>query len=514
MSKPVHDGRENASAAIESARPLIEEGRPYDAEMLLRAELEKEPENQNLLSHLGVALHDQGRLSECVEILNQAVNLDPSDAFAQVALGASYMRLSDPQSAIKHYTACLQSDPTHPVAMLGLADALARTYQYEASADCARRMLEHDSGDISASVILARCLRHLGSVEEAVTVLDGIDRIEGNVESLLAAPEVQWKLDLERARCLVDIGDHSAAFYFFEKANARFREANPGWKNLYALFQKDVWAQQVYLDALCKRMPKVKGAEAPLFAKPQAFVAGFPRSGTTLLRTILGSHPELGVVQESDAFGDACVSIPEGLTTSPTPEHVLHTARNKYYADMNARTTDRSYRVLVDIHPYNTRLAAWMTELFPHAKLVLMVRHPCDVCLSAYMQGFELNTLTSGMLSLEDTVQSYVQMMSLWNDAVKALSLDVLVVRYEDIVSDFQPEVTRVLNHVGVEWDIRVSEFNRNARSDQPKTASAHQVIKPLYDTASYRWKKCRSIIEPHFESLAPFIEAYGYDLD
>lgn len=514
MPQPDHDGFENASAAIESARALIEDGRPYDAEKLLRKGLEKEPENQNLLSHLGVALHNQGHLSECVDILNHAVELDPSDTFAQAALGGSYTRLADPQSAIKHYTACLQSNPAHAEAGLGLADALARTYQYKDSACCARRILEHDPGNISASVILARCLRHLGSVEAAVTVLDGIDRIEGNIERLLAAPEVQWKLDLERARCLIDVGDHSAAFYFFEKANARFRDANPLWKNLHALFQKDIWAQQVYLDALCKRKPMAKGAETPLFAKPQAFVVGFPRSGTTLLRTILGSHPEVGVVQESNALGDACVSVPGGLTTVATPEHVLHAVRSKYYLDINPRIANGSHRVLVDIHPYNTRLAAWMAELFPHAKLVLMVRHPCDVCLSAYMQGFELNTLTSGMLSLEDTVRSYTQIMSLWNNATKALPLDVLVARYEDIVSDFQPEVVRILNHIGVDWDARVSEFNQNARSDQPKTASDHQVIKPLYDHASYRWKKCRSIIEPHFESLAPFVEAYGYDLD
>ncbi|MBT4739662.1 MAG: tetratricopeptide repeat protein [Rhodospirillaceae bacterium] len=514
MSDTDHGEPSTASATIESVRVLIEKGRPYDAEVVLKEELKKAPGSPQMLCHLGIALHDQGRIAEAIDALQQATTLDPTDAPTQFALGTCYTKLSDHQSAIKHFEKCLESNPSLFQVNGALAEAFERTYQYAAAADLARTALEHNPKDVFASITLARCLRHMGQAEAALTVLDGIDWIDASLKASANTSAIRQKSDLERARCLLDLEDFSPAFRSFEKSNASYREAHPKWLGLKTLFQQDIWAQRTYVDALSKRSRKAGETETPLFAKPQAFVAGFPRSGTTLLRTILASHPDLAVVQESPAFGDACVFMPGGLATPATPEHILHNARTQYYAAVKALIPNLPYRVLVDIYPFNTRLVAWMKELFPQAKLILMARHPCDVCLSAYMQTFEINTLTAGMLTLEDTVQTYIELMSLWNDAVKALSLDVLTVRYEDIVSDFQPEVTRVLNHIGVEWDANVSRFNQTARLDQPKTASDHQVIKPLYDHASYRWKQCRSMIEPHFDSLAPFVEAYGYDLD
>lgn len=514
MSNSNHGESFTASSTIESARALIERGRPYDAEVILKEESQKAPENPFIFCHLGIALHDQGRVPEAINALQQAAALEPSYGLTNFALGRCYVKLSDHQSAIKYFYKCLESNPSQAQVSVALAESLERTYQYDAAAERARNALALDPKEVSASITLARCLRHMGQADAALAVLDRIDWVGASAKASTTISVMRQRGDLERARCLLDLEEFSAAFQSFEVSNAAYRDAYPNWQGLKTLFQQDLWAQRSYLDALSKRPPEARGAETSFFARPQAFVGGFPRSGTTLLRTILASHPNLAVVQESPALGDACASMPHGLTAAVTPEHILSEARTQYYSAVKALNPDSPHRVLIDIYPFNTRLIAWMRELFPQAKLILMVRHPCDACLSAYMQTFEINTLTAGMLTLEDTVRSYVNLMSFWNDAVRTLSLDVLTVRYEDIVTDFRPNVTRVLNHVGVEWDDRVSLFNQTARNDQPKTASDHQVIKPLYNHASYRWKLCRPIIEPHLDSLAPFVEAYGYDLD
>ena len=53
-------------------------------------------------------------------------------------------------------------------------------------------------------------------------------------------------------------------------------------------------------------------------------------------------------------------------------------------------------------------------RLFPDARCVDCLRHPCDVILSSYMQYFSLTPAMANFLDFDDTVACYREVMSVW----------------------------------------------------------------------------------------------------
>ena len=64
--------------------------------------------------------------------------------------------------------------------------------------------------------------------------------------------------------------------------------------------------------------------------------------------------------------------------------------------------------------PLNLISAGLIHRVFPSAKFIFLKRHPCDACLSCFMQGFAVNPAMSNFHSLDDATAFYVRAMDLW----------------------------------------------------------------------------------------------------
>jgi hypothetical protein len=114
-------------------------------------------------------------------------------------------------------------------------------------------------------------------------------------------------------------------------------------------------------------------------------------------------------------------------------------------------------------------------------------------------------------LSLETTARYYDAVMRLAETARARLPLDLHVVRYEDLVADFDAEVASLLRFLDLPWDERVHGFHDTARSRLIRTPSAAQVRQPLYASSVARWRRYERQLEPVRPVLEPWVEAYGY---
>ena len=172
---------------------------------------------------------------------------------------------------------------------------------------------------------------------------------------------------------------------------------------------------------------------------------------------------------------------------------------------------DRSIRVL-DKFPMNIALAGMPQRVFPRARFVLALRHPCDVVLSCFMQAFEINNTMANFCSLADTVALYTRTMELWEAWRAALPLDVHAVRYEDVVEDFDAQVRALCGFLGVEWSDDLREFHGRAlQRGRINTPSYEQVSRPIYREALGRWHRYREHLAPFLPALQPWIERFGY---
>jgi hypothetical protein len=153
-------------------------------------------------------------------------------------------------------------------------------------------------------------------------------------------------------------------------------------------------------------------------------------------------------------------------------------------------------------------------RLFPDARFILALRHPCDVVLSCFITSFRLNDSMSSFVDLDTTAEFYDLSFAYWSKCAGVLPADVATVRYEDVVEDAEGELRRLLAFMDLEWQPTVLDHATTARTrGLISTASYAQVTEKIYARASGRWQRYRSHLESVLPRLEPWVRRFGYSL-
>ena len=128
------------------------------------------------------------------------------------------------------------------------------------------------------------------------------------------------------------------------------------------------------------------------------------------------------------------------------------------------------------------------------------------------MQNFRLNAAMANMVDLDRIVDFYCVAMKIFKLSQERYGLNVHRIRYEDLIEDFETATTSVLEFLGLEWERALLNYQATALvRPEINTPSHSQVIKPIYKTASYRWKHYEKHLEKYKSQLSLWIEEYGY---
>ncbi|HST26939.1 MAG TPA: sulfotransferase [Rudaea sp.] len=250
------------------------------------------------------------------------------------------------------------------------------------------------------------------------------------------------------------------------------------------------------------------------------FVVGFPRSGTTLLEQMLDAHPQLQSMDETPFFerlaGKLRSHDPRILDDlSVLRQYDCDELRKKYFLLTAERIQRRADVRLVDKNPLNMLWLPMIHRLFPAAKIILCVRHPCDVVLSCYMQNFRSSVLGAACENLERLAAAYVQAMQTWLQHASVIKPDALVSRYEDLVADTATQTRRVADFLDLADAAPMLRFDQRAREKgYIATPSYSQVIEPVNTKGLGRWQAYRKYFEPALPILKPMLEHWGYSTD
>ncbi len=324
----------------------------------------------------------------------------------------------------------------------------------------------------------------------------------------------------ERGKIMDLCGDTSGAIAAFAQANALaivpWQRENPGRNKTLA-------GVDYMLDLVGKGWLQQWNPIDPLPATADlAFLVGFPRSGTTLLNQVLDSHGAIHAIEEkplAQKILDAVRGMPKGYPHALVDFDTLDIAylRAAYFraaAEHGAAATSNlaPSKLLLDKFPMNITLAGLLHRVFPKARFVLAIRHPCDVVLSCFMQDFELNNTMANFCTLGDAVALYTKTMDLWQAYREQLPLNVHTIRYEDVIDDFDGQVSALCDFLGVPWDDGLRQFADKALDrGRINTPSYEQVSRPIYREARYRWERYREYLAPYLPALQPYIERFGY---
>ena len=237
-----------------------------------------------------------------------------------------------------------------------------------------------------------------------------------------------------------------------------------------------------------------------------AFILGVPRSGTTLLRTILDSHPEIAAPPETPwllgSYGpgvslrdliDHLCSGQTGLVRniSNVDEQDVMAAGRLFVAALFARFIETNKaRYLVFKTPDDIQFLDWLLVLFPDAKYIHLVRDGRDVTLSTVSRYSAINWF--GRATPENVMRRWCAWESKTRQRLKASDVDFLSLRYEDLVSESDRNVGQICDFLGVGFDQRMIEYGRFDHDFPEWEAGSADVQKKdrIDQSLAYRWKR------------------------
>jgi len=477
------------------------------AERGYRAALKAAPNDANANHFLAILYYQAGRAEEAVGHFRRALATAPGAFQTWHDLGIALQSLGRDDEAVAAYEKVLALRPGHAETLGHFARLHEERNRLDEARAAVARGLAAAHDDPVINLIAARLERRDGNPEIARARLASFANA--------GAPEpVREKIEYELGRLCDLTGAYEAALDHFAEANrlaARKASARLADKNRYLALIEALRARFTpEWIATWTPAPPLAGRATPVFQ------VGFPRSGTTLLDQILNSHPGIRTVEERpavDALVRAVAALPGGFPdalATLTPDQFA-AVRSEYFAVLD-RTAPPGEGIVVDKLPLNLVQAGPILRIFPEARFVLSLRHPCDVCLSCFMQDFAMSTAMANFFTLEDAANLYDKAMSLWLHYEAVLPMRVQRVRYEDLTSNLEGAVRPLLDFLGLEWDERMREFTKTASSrERIATPSYHQVAQPIYQRARYRWARYGKRLDPVAQRLAPYIARFGY---
>jgi hypothetical protein len=246
------------------------------------------------------------------------------------------------------------------------------------------------------------------------------------------------------------------------------------------------------------------------------FLVGFPRSGTTLLDTILRSHSNIDVVEEQPLVSSAQafvkkIGYPE--LAQVLPKEVISGARKAYITELDKhREPTDNKSILIDKLPLNIVQIPLIQQLYPRAKFILALRHPLDTILSCWMQNFKLNSAMANMVDLDRIVEFYCVAMDTFKICRAKYNLNVHEIRYEDLLEDLSGETSALLEFLDLDWEDQMENYQKTAlKRGRINTPSYSQVVQPIYKDAKYRWLNYEKHLRQYITQVEPWINEFGY---
>jgi len=226
--------------------------------------------------------------------------------------------------------------------------------------------------------------------------------------------------------------------------------------------------------------------EAPIF------IVGLPRSGSTLIEQILGSHSQVEGTQELSEMANIARFLGRNSRTDDRYPEMIADLDAGALAGLGRRYLERTriYRktskpIFIDKMPNNFVHAGLIHLILPRARIIDARRHPMATCFSAFKQHFAKGHHYS--YDLDELGRYYLDYVALMAHFDAVLPGCIHRVHYEDMVGDTETETRKLLAYCGLEFEPACLRFHEN---DRPvRTASSEQVRQPIFREGLEHWR-------------------------
>jgi len=518
---------QDPSLLYKLARASFDDGRIDDAERILNDAAKLAPSNAAIL-RLYADLHEsRGNWAALERAANAWTSMYPRDPAAWRSLSKSQWESGYPRRAMQSFQKsfefgernaaglamygrlCLYAleldaaasaldeaealDPENSAVLSAKGVLLMWNGRYDEAEDYCRRTLRVSPGDPTAYKTLTQLLSgHLPAKDVAAlqALADSAGmRTHDRITTLFAL-----------ADCL-DAGDRiDEAFAAYQRANRLACDRAEAEGIVYDPAEREQQTEE--LISIFDSLP-VTSTDLP--GPRPIFILGMPRSGTTLIESVIGAHSRVAAGGES---GGIRWILPDYLArarsgSQPTiPESTWAQWRTFYWQQMPKH---EGVDAVTDKNPWNFDAFGLILRLFPNARIIHVRRNPVETGFSIFRNEFsKLVRFTHRLEDIGHYYGEYARVMAHWE---RIAGDRFTTIQYEDFAREFDVAGPALLAACGLEWEEACGRFWESKRP--VSTISTMQVRRPL-GKASARAKA----YDAHLAPLVQTLESMGVDLE
>ena len=399
------------------------------------------PNDIEIHNNLGITLQELGRFKEAEESYRQAIVLKADFAEAHYNLGILLKELRRFKEAEASYRQAIALKTNYAEAYNNLGITLQELGRFKEAEESYRQAIVLKADFSDAYLNLCILLERNNNLDEALIAIKEAKEMvnDGNtdllfyealvlfrqedyehIEKLIAKINID-KLNEERKIDFLKLKadwDHykknfDIAFETYKVINDLVKDTDEYKKQQAEKFFNEQKKISFQVESLQKKSLYKKTVQAT-WLQP-TFIVGFPRSGTTLLDTILRSHSKIDVMEEKPMISEMRKKL--GFQNVSEIEKINTTAAriasNFYFEELEKHIEIDKNSIIIDKLPLNILELPLINQIFPQAKFILVLRHPLDCILSCWMQNFKMNPAMAKMINLDRIVDFYCTAMEI-----------------------------------------------------------------------------------------------------
>ncbi len=462
------------------------------------------------------------QLQQAVETLKPLIKKKKPDPGVLYLMACIYEQEGNASGALEFAKKANASKP-NDISKLIVARVYRATGKTDECIQWTDKVLRRKPDDHQALAIKAGALEEAGRIDEAESILLAvIESADGDLARLPVPIRDVWsrvlvqRKEYPKAIELIDaivsgtLNKNAMVGLFHLKAKAcdRSKQYDFAWEAAEQAnapgrleYDPDLHTEQV--DMLIEIWSKEHTDEFPMTTCDSivpVFVAGMPRSGTSLIDQIIDTHPKAAGVGELSSIEAFAIALSRNYNPDEEP--------SKRFGEMGQvkwqQAADSYIKHIVSVSPKgtervvnkalgNNKLVGLIARLFPKTRIIHAIRDPRDVAISCFMGGFnnKMHPWTSRADWAAHTWSLSERMMNHWKET---LDIPILDVHYEKLVADPENEFPRLIEFLELDFDPSCYDFHKSKRT--VRTLSYDQVNRPLYTTSSGRHKNYESHIK------------------
>ena len=472
-----------------------------EAEILYEKVFKLNIKNQIFYFNYGLLLESKENIDKALTVYKSAINNFPDDPNFYNKLGLLKKKQCKFHDAEKLFIKSIELDTTFEFGYINLANLYLNLGNNNKAEELYRKVLKIKKNSELGHLNLGTLLIDNGKFKEAKKLLQKV--IEINPKSAYAFfylsklsdmyTNETFKNNLFSDELLINQNKMGKINIHFARANINHLEKkyNESKENLIIgnsikllTFKSDADKRINFANFICQEYSKnIIDLKPSSHRKNYIFIVGMPRSGSTLVESIISVNKNVFDLGESEAFPSSY----KKWVNNKDESSLFNIYNKEIKIDFinNQNITDKNL--------FNYSYVPLILKNIKGARIIHCYRNPLDNVLSIFRSNFKGGFTFSS--SLIDIARVLINQHKLMQTYKKLFPKHIFSVDYDNLVSKPELEIKKLINWLNFEWNENYLSPHLNIRN--VSTTSNVQVRSPINKKSLSGWENYKVLLSP-----------------